>query len=75
MKIEIRDSNPAVADPPLEVWLCPGPAGKGAVLMGHRGGTTATIARLTEGGLERCKVPEALGLERDDRGHVHAFWE
>lgn len=70
MKIEIRDSNPAVVDPPLEVWLRPTADGQGAALMGQRGDTTAMIARLTKAELVLCEVPEKLGLRRSPEDRV-----
>lgn len=75
MKIEIRDSNPALTDPPLEVWLCPTIDGRGVVLMGHRGNTTQVIARLTEAGLGIGKLPEGLGLQRTSADRVPIIWD
>lgn len=74
MKIEIRDSNPAVVDPPLEVWLCPTSDGQGVALMGRRGDNVATIARLTEDGLEMCKLPVELGLPQSHKAHTVVSW-
>lgn len=68
MKIEVRNSNPAVVDPPLEVWLCPTTDGQGAVLMGRRGDVTAKIGHLSQTGLELYDLPETLGLQRNNAG-------
>lgn len=74
MKIEIRDSNPAVVDPPLEVWLCPTTDGQAVGLMGCRGKATYVIARLTLAGLELRHMPDELGLPRGGDGHVSVRW-